>query len=916
MMLVLVPQHTRIPIVQKNNCQPRNSTSSVPQLHSLEERAIWKLLVILDSMECPDYAFESIMQWAAEFHHAGYNFAPKAKTRNANIAKFYNMIDGSHNMLPTVSTVPCDHFHDISMEVVGFDFVTQLQTLLTDKDLMHPSNLLLNPDYPFLEYQPPDSLVGSVQSGSRYREVYRYYEKKLRGIQQSWLLVPLIFYVDKTFVDRSGRFTVEPLTFTSSIFTDTARGSHKFWRTMGMMQDPLAHLSAAQAKGMPKGATTRNYHKQLDVIFKPLVDVQTNVDKRLNSMEIRIGKAVYTNVMVKCPILYVIGDTLGMDMLCGRYRAYNYRTCNRLSRSCNITSEHLDNPHHQCKPIEWEPMHNLSKESTTDESVLKEISQHKLDNAFSRLDWGGCKYGIFGGTPVDFMHVFKQGILKHCLGLFMDSLTPTQKAKLDSMAAYLYKNYRQTGMRRYPRVDFSNGLTSLKQKTADEETGATFVVCAVVHCKEAFKMIDQRTKRVEDQLNTFEMLLCFEQWCHRKTFWAIEQQAACKQSARDAVIILMESIKTSFPRGVEEEGWRLAKFHQLLHMVEGIAKFGAPENTSANRPEHNHRYFAKMPGRRSQKRHNTFNRQVARRLSDSWLLQHLEKLMEQWGGSFALEMEEKKMQQYGTEEKKGEVLVDDEGAATVEVQEGEETETDALEESFESGTKFWICWEFEECASNTDEGQLLVHATSFDGKRIINNKALDGPKIEGVSGHLAEHYYLNGDGRTTRMMMCTEYKRDQYIFRCHPDYRNSGPWYDWIWVRFTVDEGETEKEYPCRVVGIIPGEENGLAETELMVQACLDRTEEHEERDSVLFEEWEIDHGTYYFIPASSIVKHAFVIGDLSGAVSEKEKRATSKTKSKRKRSGTQNTNNALVSVVKDITEWDSEFTRTDEYGC
>ena len=83
------------------------------------------------------------------------------------------------------------------------------------------------------------------------------------------------------------------------------------------------------------------------------------------------------------------------------------------------------------------------------------------------------------------------------------------------------------------------------------------------------------------------------------------------------------------------------------------------------------------------------------------------------------------------------------------------------------------------------------------------------------------------------------------------------------------------------------------------MQACLDRTEEHEERDSVLFEEWEIDHGTYYFIPAYSIVKHAFVIGDLSDAVPEKEKRATSKTKSKRKRSGTQNTNNALVSVVK-----------------
>ena len=95
--------------------------------------------------------------------------------------------------------------------------------------------------------------------------------------------------------------------------------------------------------------------------------------------------------MVKCPILYV----LGMDLLCGRYQVYNFQNCkNRLSRSCTIISEHLDNAHHQCKPIEWEPIHNLSKESNTDESVLKKLSQHKLDNAFSRLDWGGGGVGL------------------------------------------------------------------------------------------------------------------------------------------------------------------------------------------------------------------------------------------------------------------------------------------------------------------------------------------------------------------------------------------------------------------------------------------------------------------------------------------------------------------------------------------
>ena len=165
-----------------------------------------------------------------------------------------------------------------------------------------------------------------------------YYAKQLSGITQPWLLVvPLIFFVDKTFVDGSGRFTVEPLTFTSSIFTDTARGSHKFWHTMGMMQDPLAHLSAAQAKQMPTGATTRNYHKQLDVMFKPLVDVQTNVAKCLNYMTIAIGEVVYTNVMVKCPILYVSSYW--------RYPGYGFvwqllclQLLNQQPWSCTITS--------------------------------------------------------------------------------------------------------------------------------------------------------------------------------------------------------------------------------------------------------------------------------------------------------------------------------------------------------------------------------------------------------------------------------------------------------------------------------------------------------------------------------------------------------------------------------------------------
>ena len=91
---------------------------------------------------------------------------------------------------------------------------------------------------------------------------------------------------------------------------------------------------------------------------------------------------------------------------------------------------------------------------------------------------------------------------------------------------------------------------------------------------------------------------------------------------------------------------------------------------------------------------------------------------------------------------------------------------------------------------------LMVNALS------TSNKALDGPKIEGVSGHLAEHYYLNGDGRTTRMMLCTgrsntNVTSTSFIAILTIAIPVPGSYYDWLWVRFTVDEGKTEKEYPC-----------------------------------------------------------------------------------------------------------------------
>jgi hypothetical protein len=53
------------------------------------------------------------------------------------------------------------------------------------------------------------------------------------------------------------------------------------------------------------------------------------------------------------------------------------------------------------------------------------------------------------------------------------------------------------------------------------------------------------------------------------------------------------------------------------------------------------------------------------------------------------------------------------------------------------------------------------------------------------------HYLYNTFGPV--VLFCTEYKRDIYTFRCHPNYDSAGPIYDWMTIKFNIGL------YPCRL---------------------------------------------------------------------------------------------------------------------
>ena len=68
------------------------------------------------------------------------------------------------------------------------------------------------------------------------------------------------------------------------------------------------------------------------------------------------------------------------------------------------------------------------------------------------------------------------------------------------------------------------------------------------------------------------------------------------------------------------QGWKLNKFHELLHIVRCIGMFGPPENWIASHGER-HIDDCKRPAATAQKQHDRFTKQVAERLVDQMVIE-------------------------------------------------------------------------------------------------------------------------------------------------------------------------------------------------------------------------------------------------------------------------------------------------------
>jgi hypothetical protein len=283
-------------------------------------------------------------------------------------------------------------------------------------------------------------------------------------------------------------------------------------------------------------------------------------------------------------------------------------------------------------------------------------------------------------------------------------------------------------------------------------------------------------------------------------------------------------------------GWKLQKFHDLLHLALDMERFGPPSNFDAGPMESGLRYWAKLPADTSQMRgYNTFAKQVAAR-------------------TFEFQCFAKALRKHGL------CGVRD---PNPEKEEGKKKADNNL--GTPGGTRYRI---YANRINPMSQGGAIFKQTmpirkntcrsAFNVSRVVENFLRFQPKEEPhdwlpVQREGPDKFWELHTEVSLKLPMDGENMEHDIIstLRCHPNHLNEGPWYDWVIVQYKTDKKlfqdleNINTQYnpdcvPSKVLAIAK-DPNDSNNSWLLVHGCEYRTTKEDiGQDSVLLEHWKL----------------------------------------------------------------------------
>ena len=148
----------------------------------------------------------------------------------------------------------------------------------------------------------------------------------------------------------------------------------------------------------------------------------------------------------------------------------------------------------------------------------------------------------------------------------MDHLTDKPKELLDELAIDFKNKHRQKHKQNFPKISFASGFTNLSQIRASEWVGILYLMCILIQNRQGRDIINTALLKggnedVSDVLYVFEMILCFDAWLNKSSFWSTDNNTEYIELGQKSIKDMMKYIKKYLPETNRAQGWKNPKFH-------------------------------------------------------------------------------------------------------------------------------------------------------------------------------------------------------------------------------------------------------------------------------------------------------------------------------------------------------------------
>jgi hypothetical protein len=812
---------------------------TVPHLH--DDVAMLELIEILDKAKAPRGVFDKVTKWIATTLAKGVDLSHPIPSRESFVKRLKKRFPAPKATMTTLQ-LETDSSQGRREErqtvnIYHWDFVSQLKDLLADHHLFGDlENLVVNSVDEFLPYpNNPNEPIDEVMTGRWYQR----YVVQAQTDCKTQFIIPIIMAIDKTPIAGNGRYSLEPLMFTTALLKNPVRENPRAWRHLGLVPDFEEKSKARRASyttaEASKGRAQRNYHGALAIVLESFIKAQEGAGI---PHALKLGKM--TKILsLQCPLAFVITDGLGADGIVGRMQS-TLRTdgTGRRCRGCDCDCDqaHQADPYHQCNQLQQAEMERMyHRTQSSDKETVKKakkdlyaISQHSVNNAFwPAVFLPSRRGGIYSSLPVDPMHAFEEGILTYVLHVFIGTLPVYLQAQVDELASQMFQQCpKQTERRNFPRTNFTKGITNLSFLAAHERVGLLLSLCLLATTEKGAMLLcssgdwdyaEPRQGRQEDRryiadfIEVLELLLCLHAYYKSGTFWSRNDNTGMEKKAQEAVAYTLAALQQVLPRNTGH-GWAFQKMHDTaVHLMKDISEHGRSANFDTSGPERNHKTFAKDPARTSQKRGNSiFLDQSSSRINENQVF-HNTRLA--WG-----------------------------------------TITHARDELVHNDSRTGSSWKTRSAIFGTK--LPLYHV------RVGPSSSREHGDIEDVNAVMGQATWLGqGKSRPNIHPVLTQYLVAEFAgmypwptidcytevivgeqpFRAHPDYDGNGPWYDWVFTQWEVST-EVDVTAPPYAAGLV---------TSIRPDDCQEREEEWESDNGNDSQESKVkETPSHFYVPA------------------------------------------------------------------